>query len=528
MRIKTRLLTAFVLLMLFCGARAASASEADAARVMEILEKECISLKKETLFNMLRAGFKREFEKGLEPELLQIIQGVVKRTDFDNIPEKKSSEIIRLVYDAYKMGAPLEYLDQIFDVAYSKNINAAQLFAAANALKELHDSDVPQNIYEEFVYHTMEEQWPPDAVPTLTKGLIYGVDRGLTPQRVALAILVDVDQDGLKKKSADALVSEAIKSVRSIEPEKWKEASSAEKNMMKTTEERKGLERLRQEAEAIRLQEQEIRRRHLEMEKNARLEAEANRRQEQEMERRRSEMEKKARLEGEKARQRQLELERQQAGMESKARLQEQSRQQAERERLLEDAEAARKKNEELIRRYMAEQKELERRSSEDRKALELERQKKRTAREEQQKKEFDILDNQLTEHGSHSAMDRTKLYSAVDGYIGIPYRYGGDSENGIDCSAFTRRVYRKIGLELPRTANEQARVGKSVQSENLKSGDLVFFDMSIIGGISHVGVFLDNGTFAHASKSKGVTKSSLRERYYVKRHVKSNRMFVQ
>lgn len=86
MRIKTRFLTAFVLLMLFCGARAAPASEADVSRVKEILDKECTNLRKDTLFYLLRSGFTQEFEKGLEPELLKIIEGVIKRTDFDGIP----------------------------------------------------------------------------------------------------------------------------------------------------------------------------------------------------------------------------------------------------------------------------------------------------------------------------------------------------------------------------------------------------------------------------------------------------------
>ncbi|MBI5888054.1 MAG: C40 family peptidase [Deltaproteobacteria bacterium] len=478
MRVKTHVLTAFVLLMLFCGAVAASASEGDERRVKEILEKECTNLKKDTLFYLLRTGLAREFEEGLTPELLKIMEGVIKRTDFDGIPEKKSYEIIRLVYGAYKKGAPLEYLDQIFDVAYSKDVSVPQLFAAANALKELHDSEVPQEIYEEFAYHSMEEKWPPDAVPVLTKGLIYGVDRGLTPQRVALAILVDVDQDGLKKKSAEALVSEAIKSVRAVEPEKWKEAGGAEKNMMRFMEEKKELEKLKQEAEMVK--------------------------------------------------QRQQELERQRTEMEARARLVEDARERAERENLIREAEAAREKNAEMMRRYLTEQKELQRRTEQERQALELERQKKRAAREERKGKEFDILDSQLSERGRHGGLDRAKLYNAVDGYIGIPYRFGGDSENGIDCSAFTRRVYRKIGLELPRTAREQARVGSAVMTGNLQSGDLLFFDTSIMGTISHVGVYLDNSTFAHASKSKGVTKSSIKERYYVKRYVKAGRIFTR
>lgn len=59
-----------------------------------------------------------------------------------------------------------------------------------------------------------------------------------------------------------------------------------------------------------------------------------------------------------------------------------------------------------------------------------------------------------------------------------------------------------------------------------MQPGDLVFFDTSITGSISHVGVYLGSGTFAHASSSKGVTKSNIREKYYSKRFVKANRIF--
>ena len=182
------------------------------------------------------------------------MEGVIKRTDFDGISEEKTFEIIRLVYGAFKKGASLEYLDEIFDVAYSKDISVDQLFAAANALKEFYNSDVPQDIYEEFVYHSIEEKWDPSVMPTLTRGLIYGVDRGLTAQKVALAIIIDVDQNGLKKKSADELVLDAIKFVRGKEPEKWKPMKDVERELMMKLVKKDELEKLRQDAEAKKTQ----------------------------------------------------------------------------------------------------------------------------------------------------------------------------------------------------------------------------------------------------------------------------------
>lgn len=132
----------------------------------------------------------------------------------------------------------------------------------------------------------------------------------------------------------------------------------------------------------------------------------------------------------------------------------------------------------------------------------------------------------QVEKAGKSSRLNTDKMFSAVDRLLGTPYRFGGDSERGIDCSAFTRRVYRSQGVELPRNSREQARVSSSIAYSSVRTGDLVFFDTSINGTISHVGVSLGGGTFAHASSSKGVTRSSLKEKYYVKRFSRGGRIF--
>jgi hypothetical protein len=158
----------------------------------------------------------------------------------------------------------------------------------------------------------------------------------------------------------------------------------------------------------------------------------------------------------------------------------------------------------------------------------EMDRQQAVRERERRRQRELDLSRKQqdIVVQGKQGRLDRDKLFRTVDRYLGTPYRFGGDSERGIDCSAFTRRVYRGQSIELPRTSREQARVGMSIPSGRLVTGDLVFFNTSINGVISHVGVYLGNNVFAHASSSRGVTKSSLKERYYVKRIVKGGRIF--
>jgi len=94
--------------------------------------------------------------------------------------------------------------------------------------------------------------------------------------------------------------------------------------------------------------------------------------------------------------------------------------------------------------------------------------------------------------------------------YLGVPYRYGGASTNGMDCSAFVQRCFRAVGIALPRTAAEQARCGAPVPPEQLAPGDRVYF-ANEKGRINHTGIYIGNGQFIHASGSAGqVTVSNL------------------
>ena len=574
--------------------------------INNLLERECINLKKEKLSNLILTGFSSDLQKGLDPDLLKIMEGVIKRTDFDGISEEKTFEIIRLVYGAFKKGAPLEYLDEIYDVAYSKDISVEQLFAAANALKEFYNSDVPQDVYEEFVYHAIEEKWDPSAIPTLTRGLIYGVDRGLTAQKVALAIIIDVDQNRLKKKSADELVLDAIKFVRGKETEKWKPMKDVERELMMKLAKKRELEKLRQDAETkkkqkelerqltedelkrkfeedtIKLSEdekkiamdmadvektnyEEILKYELEQEKMRKIEEEEKLKFEQERQRL-------IRLQQEAERKKLTEdvLKYQREQEEIKEKNEEENRRlRAERDRIDKEVEATKRKNLKKVKKYQEEQEnikdklekekmvfakekekiareiekmvkayqneiskyqkeesEVDKVVKEQAKEMERDKERKNREREEKRRKELAAMEQKVAEYGKRGNLDMDKLFSTVDKHIGIPYQFGGDSENGIDCSAFTRRVYREQGIELPRTSQQQSMTGGGVGGNPLHPGDLVFFNTSIMGGISHVGVYMDNNTFAHASSSQGVTESNLRQKYFSKRYVRANRVF--
>lgn len=96
----------------------------------------------------------------------------------------------------------------------------------------------------------------------------------------------------------------------------------------------------------------------------------------------------------------------------------------------------------------------------------------------------------------------------------GTPYRYGGTGRDGIDCSAFVMLVYEQVfGYKLPRTTLDQVRVGEPVSRNALKAGDLVFFHPA--SKSRHVGIYLNNDIFAHASTTEGVTESDLNDPYW-------------
>ncbi|HVN49555.1 MAG TPA: NlpC/P60 family protein [Bacteroidota bacterium] len=115
--------------------------------------------------------------------------------------------------------------------------------------------------------------------------------------------------------------------------------------------------------------------------------------------------------------------------------------------------------------------------------------------------------------------LDQSKMMKEISKYMGVPYLHGGCSSDGMDCSGYTMTVYKNsVGITLPRSSAEQSKLGTPVEFEKLKFGDLVFFNTTG-ETVSHVGIYLGDDLFAHASVSLGVTISSLQSAYFAKRY---------
>lgn len=123
------------------------------------------------------------------------------------------------------------------------------------------------------------------------------------------------------------------------------------------------------------------------------------------------------------------------------------------------------------------------------------------------------LLDTEVEE------VNNLSLFNVIDDWYGTRYRLGGSTKNGIDCSAFTQTVFADaFGLTLPRTAREQYAALNHISRTELKEGDLVFFNTT--GGVSHVGIYLQNNKFVHAASSGGVMISDLYDGYWSRRFV--------
>lgn len=147
--------------------------------------------------------------------------------------------------------------------------------------------------------------------------------------------------------------------------------------------------------------------------------------------------------------------------------------------------------------------------------------------------KDEDIFDPDTLQFAFYSQLtglpldttNNLNLYKTILEWLGVPYRFGGESKRGIDCSSFCSVVYNNV-YSIPLASSSKAIFGdiEVMPKEELREGDFVFFKIRR-GQISHIGVYLGNDKFVHASRSRGVMISDLNEDYYRRYFYKGGRL---
>jgi cell wall-associated NlpC family hydrolase len=126
------------------------------------------------------------------------------------------------------------------------------------------------------------------------------------------------------------------------------------------------------------------------------------------------------------------------------------------------------------------------------------------------------------------AALPASPVASAVDTalkFLGVPYRNGGSDPSGFDCSGFVQYVFNSLGIKLPREVRDQWGVGENVKLEDVRAGDLLFFQ-TVNRGASHVGMAIGPGQFVHAPSSRGVVRvERYTGQYWASRFVGARRL---
>lgn len=157
----------------------------------------------------------------------------------------------------------------------------------------------------------------------------------------------------------------------------------------------------------------------------------------------------------------------------------------------------------------------------------------KRNANDKHKKRQATVVDDgtskkAVSRKGSDREVDR--VVSAARAYLGTPYKYGGTTRSGMDCSGLLLNAFKAVKIDLPRTSADQSKIGKEVKMKDLQPGDLVFFATGKKKNeVTHVGMVTENRKgevkFIHASSSLGVVETNISGAYYQQRYLGARRV---
>ena len=133
------------------------------------------------------------------------------------------------------------------------------------------------------------------------------------------------------------------------------------------------------------------------------------------------------------------------------------------------------------------------------------------------------LLGRDMPEVSRGSSVIARRIIQTSMQYMGVPYIFGGSTPSGFDCSGYVQYVFAQAGISIPRTADYQYYAGTPIATSDLRPGDCVFFS-TYLPGPSHVGIYIGDGNFIHASSSRGVTTDTLSRSYWVSTFIGARR----
>ena len=435
------------------------------------------------LSNSLTTCFKQVRDRRpIDRKILKSVKSVISAGIFEEVSYDKIAEMALKVYEAELKNAPPKYVEDLALIGFSHDVSSEQLEYAAKSLNELIKNDIDPVVIEEIIAYGLYNAWNGPAIGAISDGIIRGEGKNLNIRKLALALIISVDQND-EMQDIQSIVDENIKYIEKIEshpdiePESKKIAYTYLQKSISNNIPRQIVEELYFIALRDNWSVELI---------GAVFEGMINGY--------------KLGLSPEKLAT--SIIVRIAQGIEGVA-------------------------PQKLIEKEINYVKQLE-----QRKVKLLQKDQKKFKRDQEPVKQRDdsyiSTGSKQTPKDDHNVTyyQQTKrnqlnyelLKQRIQDFLGpppTPYRWGGKSLQGTDCSGFVQAVYLSQGIYLPRTSRKQVQVGYPVSINDLKFGDLIFFSKYFNNYITHVGIYIGNGRFVHSSSSGGVTISSLTKNYY-------------
>ncbi len=422
-------------------------------------------------------------------DILTSMEHIVSAGFFEEAEPQRVADVALGAYHAERNGAPAEYVEDLSLIGFAHAITGDQLGAAAKSLQRLTESDIDPEVYQDLISYALAGDWSAKTIAAVTDGLMRGHKQNADVGKLALAMIIRIDQ-GLGSKTVQAMTEEEIRFI-------------LQRNQTNSFE--------KQRRDAIFQAMQDAIRQGVASDTAQELYYEAV---EEKWSADVSQAVFKGMIEAHS-----IGLTPEKIALAMLIRV-EQGLEGVSPEKMVQEEIAYVKNVEKKRLKIIQNDKTLDySKPVPDPNTYRIHVEPKR-----RDPKRMEVKPD-IYRQSQRTRINMALMQQSIQSFLGTPYKWGGASRRGTDCSGFTQSVYRDQGLIIPRNSRKQYQAGRIVTGQGLSYGDLVFFNKYGYGNVSHVGIYVGNGQFAHASCSKGVTVSRLDKRYYRVRYVGGRRM---